>query len=109
MPNWPELAEQIEAGMKKARVPGFALAIVQEQEIIYAKGFGLTAIDGDEAGLPVTPQTLFRIGSVRKSLTGTAVMRLVDSGQLNLDQPIRTYIPWIALGESGAADIIRAY
>jgi CubicO group peptidase (beta-lactamase class C family) len=39
-------------------------------------------------------------------LTGTAVMRLVDSGQLNLDQPIRTYIPWIALGESGAADII---
>jgi len=93
MPDWTQLEEQIEAGMKAGHVPGFALATVQDREVIYAEGFGFTAIDGSEIGLPVTPQTLFRIGSITKPLTGTAVMRLVKAGRLDLDQPVRTYVP----------------
>jgi CubicO group peptidase (beta-lactamase class C family) len=106
MPNWTELEEQIEAGMNAAHVPGFALAIVQDEKVTYAKGFGLAAIDGDEIGLPVTPRTLFRIGSNTKPLTGTAVMRLVEAGQLDLDQLVRTYVPWLTFSEEGAADEI---
>jgi CubicO group peptidase (beta-lactamase class C family) len=104
--NWTQLEEQIEAQMSAAHVPGFALAVVQGLEVVYAEGFGLTAIDGDKVGLPVTPQTLFRIGSITKPLTGTAVMRLVEAGQLDLDQPVRTYVPWLTFSEEGAANEI---
>ena len=106
MPDWAEFEERIEAGMKAGHVPGFALAIVRDQEVIYAEGFGFTAIDGDETGLPVTPQTLFRIGSITKPLTGTAIMRLVEAGRLDLDQPVRTYVPWLTFSEKGAVDTV---
>jgi CubicO group peptidase (beta-lactamase class C family) len=106
MLHWTELEEQIDTGMRAGHVPGFALAIVQGQEVLYAKGFGVTAIDGDEIGLPVTPQTLFRIGSVTKPLTGTAIMRLVEAGKLGLDQPVRTYVPWLTFSEEGAVDVV---
>ena len=59
--------------MDTAQVPGLALAIVREQEVLYARGFGMTSVE--DGGIPVTPQTLFRIGSTTKSLTGTAVLR----------------------------------
>jgi CubicO group peptidase (beta-lactamase class C family) len=106
MLNMAELEEQIEAGMKAGHVPGFALAIVQGQEVLYTKGFGVTAVDGDEIGLPVTPQTLFRVGSVTKPLTGTAIMRLVEAGKLDLDQAVRTYVPWLTFSEEGAVDAV---
>ena len=106
MLNWTQLEGEIEAQMSAAHVPGFALAVVQGQEVAHAEGFGLTAIDGDEVGLPVTPRTLFRIGSVTKPLTGTAVMRLVEAGQLDLDLPVRTYVPWLTFSVEGAVDAV---
>lgn len=105
--NLYALEQQIETKMKAGHVPGFALAIVQNQKVIYARGFGYTAVDNNcECGLPVTPQTLFRIGSTTKSLTGTAVMRLVEAGKLDLDTPIKAYIPWLTFGEAGAVDSV---
>jgi CubicO group peptidase (beta-lactamase class C family) len=102
--NLYALEQQIEARMKAGHVPGFVLAIVKNQTVIYARGFGFTAVDHDECGLPVTPQTLFRIGSTTKSLTGTAVMRLVEAGKLDLDAPVKSYIPWLTFSEAGAVD-----
>ncbi len=96
------LEQHIEAQMKAARIPGLALAIVKDQEVIYAKGFGVTSVE--DGGLPVTPQTLFRIGSTTKPLTGTAVMRLVEDGKLNLDRPVREYVDWLTFSEEGAID-----
>jgi CubicO group peptidase (beta-lactamase class C family) len=95
------LEKQIEDQMSVAHVPGLALAIVQHQDILYAKGFGVTSVE--DGGLPVTPRTLFRIGSITKPLTGTAAMRLVESGKLDLDRPVRDYLPWFTLSEKGAA------
>ena len=51
----------------------------------------------EDGGVPVTPRTLFRIGSTTKPLTGTAVMRLVEAGALDLDRPIRDDLDWFAL------------
>lgn len=82
-----DVCEQMEAG----KVPGLALAIFDDREMRYAKGFGVTSLD--EGGVPVTPHTLFRIGSTTKPLTGTAVMRLVERGLLDLDRPIAAYVP----------------
>src|SRR6266567_2015112 len=72
MLNFYKLEQRIEQGMQKGHVPGLALAIVKDQEVIYARGFGVTSIE--DGGVPVTPQTLFRIGSTTKPMTGTAIL-----------------------------------
>jgi CubicO group peptidase (beta-lactamase class C family) len=90
--------------MKQANVPAVALAVMYKEEILYARGFGLTRVE--EGGAPVSPRTLFRIGSVTKPLVGTAVMRLVENGQLDLDQPLKTYIEWLRFSEPYADERI---
>ena len=104
MLNVVALEQDIEARMQAAHVPGLALAIVKGQGVIYARGFGIISVE--DGGLPVTPQTLFRIASVTKPLTGTAIMRLVEAGKLDLDRPIKEYIDWFTLSQEGAADIV---
>ena len=74
------------------------------QEILYARGYGLTSIE--ESGVSVSPRTPFRIGSVTKPLVGTAVMRLVENGQLDLDQPLNTNIKWLRFSEPRAQERI---
>lgn len=100
----PKLEARIAQEMAAGQVPGLALAVVQGQEVCYAGGFGVTSVE--DGGLPVTPQTLFRIGSVTKPLTGTALMRLVESGKPALDRPISNHLPWLTLGEGDAAQRI---
>jgi CubicO group peptidase (beta-lactamase class C family) len=98
--NYLQLDKLIEGHMGQAHVPAVALAVVSEQESLYAKGFGLTSVE--EGGAPVTSRTLFRIGSVTKSLVATAIMRLVENGQLDLDQPLKTYVEWLRFIEPHA-------
>ncbi len=100
MLNFYRLEQYIEAEMEAAHIPGLALAIVKGQEVIYARGLGVTSVE--DGGLPVTPQTLFRIGSTTKPLVGTAVMRLVEAGKLDLDRPVKEYLDWFTLSEQRA-------
>lgn len=95
------LEDEITGQMAAARVPGFALAVVREHEIVYARGFGVTSVE--DAALPVTPDTLFCSGSISKALTGTAIMRLVEQGALDLDAPITAYVPDLAYKEPAFA------
>lgn len=88
--------------MQKNHIPGLAIAVVHKKELVWAKGFGVTSV-GDN-GIEVTPDTLFRIGSITKPLTAAVIMRLVDQNVLDLDQPIRTYIPWLKLHSDEACD-----
>src|SRR6266542_3052361 len=92
------LEQQITEQMARANVPGLALAIVKDHDVVYTGGFGVTSME--DGGLPVTPQTLFRIGSTTKSLTGTAVMRLVEAGVLDLDRPVIHDVPWLTLSQT---------
>jgi CubicO group peptidase (beta-lactamase class C family) len=91
------IAEQ----MRFAQVPGLALAIVQNVDVVDARGFGVTCVEG--GGLPVTPDTLFRIGSLSKALTCTAMVRLVEDGSLDLDRPVGEYVAWLNFSEADAA------
>ncbi len=102
MLNIRALEQRIEDVMRQGRIPGLALTLVKDADVIYARGFGVTSVE--DGGLPVTPQTLFRLGSNTKPLTTTAVMRLVEQGKLDLDRKITDYIPWFALRKAGAAD-----
>ncbi len=104
MLNIYQLEQHIEACMHEGHVPGLALAIVKDQQVIYARGFGVTSVE--DGSLPVTPQTLFRIGSVTKPLTGSAVMRLVEEGKLDLDRPVKEYVEWLVFSEAGLEERI---
>src|SRR5450759_3698592 len=88
--------------MEKEHIPGLAVAVVKDEEVIYARGFGVTSTE--DPAVSVTPQTLFRIGSITKPLVGTAVMRLVESGLLDLDRPVKEYIEWLTFSEKGATE-----
>lgn len=100
MLNIAELESFVEAAMQAAKVPGVALAIVHERQLYYARGFGVTSIE--DGGIPVTPQTVFRIGSTSKPLTTTAIMRMVEAGTLELDTPINEIMPDLELSVPGA-------
>jgi CubicO group peptidase (beta-lactamase class C family) len=80
--------------VKANRIPGLAVAIVQGDEIIFARGYGEAA-----PGEPVTPQTQFYIGSVTKGFTALAVMQLVERGKLELDAPVQKYLPWFKVAD----------
>ena len=104
MLNLYALERQIQERMARWQVPGLALAIVHNLEVVYARGFGLTSVE--DGGLPVTPATLFRAGSITKALTSLAVMRLVESGALDLDRPVAACVPGLGFSDEGAADRI---
>ncbi len=102
MPILDQLAPAIAARMAAAHVPGLALALVRDGAVAEARGFGVTSVE--DGGRPITPQTLFQIGSTTKPLTGTLVMRLVTAGLLDLDRPVRDYLPDLTLATPGAAE-----
>src|SRR5829696_5385268 len=99
MGNKATLAETIRASMERHRVPGVAIGLYDGEEE-YVEGFGVTSVENP---LRITPETLFQIGSTTKTLTGTAIMDLVERGVLDLDEPVRTYLPDLRLSDEEVA------
>ena len=93
-----QLGDFIQQGMKRLNVPGVAVGI-QFDGREFVAGFGVTSVPNP---LQVTPDTTFQIGSITKTFTATAAMRLVEQGKLNLDEPIRTYLPDLKLSSDEA-------
>ncbi|MDR7417397.1 MAG: serine hydrolase domain-containing protein [Armatimonadota bacterium] len=94
-----EIGAVVREAMRRLRVPGVALGIVH-REAEYVTGFGVTSVENP---LPVDADTLFQIGSITKTVTGTAVLRLVEQGRLHLDAPVRTYLPHLRLADDDVA------
>lgn len=84
------LDAQFEQVLKDWKAPGFAVAVVHKDKIIYAKGFGYRDY---EQKLPVTPNTLFAIGSVTKSFTSSLMGLLRQDGKVDFDKPAVAYLP----------------
>jgi CubicO group peptidase (beta-lactamase class C family) len=84
-----ELDSWLPALMEEKHVPGVAVGMLHDDEEATA-AFGLTSVENP---LPVTADTLFQIGSITKTFTATAVMMLVEKGELDLDAPVRSYLP----------------
>lgn len=76
--------------MDEWKVPGLAIAVIEDDRVILSKGYGYRDV---EKKLPVTPRTLFAIGSITKSFTVTILGMLVDEGKLDWDTPVRDYLP----------------
>ena len=84
-----KLVEKIKGYMKEFHVPGVAVGILHGDET-FTEGLGVTNVDHP---MSVDETTLFQIGSITKTFVGTLAMRLVEKGKLELDAPIRTYLP----------------
>jgi CubicO group peptidase (beta-lactamase class C family) len=93
-----DLADQ---AMKQWKVPGVAVAVVQDGKVIYAKGYGYRDL---EKRLPVTTATLFPIGSITKSFTALTFSILKDEGKVDWDQPVRTYLPEFEMNDVVATE-----
>jgi CubicO group peptidase (beta-lactamase class C family) len=87
----------IQKSMKENNIPGAAVAVIQNHEIILSEGFGRTTVE--EWGSPIRKDTLFRIASVSKLFTGTVIMMLVEKGHIDLDEPVQSYVPWFTTAD----------
>jgi CubicO group peptidase (beta-lactamase class C family) len=95
--------EFAEAARAAWEVPGVAMAVVRDGDVVWAHGFGYRDVEGK---LPVTTDTLFAIGSSTKAFTTFALGTLVDQGKLDWNEPVRTYLPAFRLHDPAASELI---
>jgi len=84
----------IQYEMKKNSVTGLSIALVDDQRIVWSAGFGYADL---EKKIPATAETLYRVGSISKLFTDTAAMQLQEQGRLDIDKPLRDYIPGFSI------------
>ena len=84
------IAQFIEREIQQKQIPGFSIAIVDENGVVWAQGFGFSDRDRMQ---PATAQTVYRVGSVSKLLSDVAVVQLIELGKLKLDDEIQTVLP----------------
>jgi CubicO group peptidase (beta-lactamase class C family) len=77
-------------------IPGLGVGIVEGEEIVYARGFGVQSLDTQA---PVTPSSIFCVASVSKCFVATAIMQLVEQGKIDLDIPIVKYLSYFRLDD----------
>jgi CubicO group peptidase (beta-lactamase class C family) len=84
----------IRRGLRKTGVPGLSIALVHDQQLVWAAGFGCA---DRERRIPAAPDTVYQIGSITKVLNAVAILQLVESGRMGLDRPITDYLPEFAM------------
>lgn len=89
-PSVARLEQVIPSLMKEGEVPGLGIALIQKGEIVWQQGFGVTNVKTKE---PVTTDTIFEAASLSKPVFAYAVLKLVESGKLDLDTPLNKYLP----------------
>ncbi len=98
-----DLEDLITAGMAELQIPGVALGVIFGDRD-HAAGFGVTNLDHP---LPVDAETLFQIGSTGKTYTATALMRLVEQGKVDLEAPVRDYLPEFRVADETVSEEVR--
>lgn len=98
-PRFDRVVAAVQAKMKELGIPGIAVGVLADG-VVHTRALGVTNVDHP---LPVSDDTLFQIGSISKTFTGTAIMRLVEQGKLRLDDPIRKHLPRFAVKDADAS------
>ncbi len=89
-----KLEQYYEQALKDWNVPGMAIAIVKDNEVIFAKGFGVKSV---KTGEEVDQNSLFAIASNTKAFTSASIAMLVDEGKISWDDKVTKYLPWFEL------------
>ncbi len=90
LPPAPPPNDYVEATMRQWAVPGLAIAVVKDGEVVFSQGYGVKQAERSE---PVDENTIFEIGSMTKSFTTAAAAILVDEGKLRWEGPVTSYLP----------------
>ena len=85
--------------MEKNNVQGLSIALVDDQQIIWAQGFGYTDVG---KRIPATQETVYATGSIAKLFTIVAALQLAEQNKIHLDQPLRTYLPEFSINPTSA-------
>lgn len=93
-----ELEAVVQQELEETNTPGAAVLVVRGNEIVFAKGFGIANV---ETGEPVNAEMLFRIGSTTKMFTAAALVSMAEDGEIDLNQPIGTYVDGLSVDLSG--------
>ncbi|VAX33565.1 Beta-lactamase class C-like and penicillin binding proteins (PBPs) superfamily [hydrothermal vent metagenome] len=88
------LSWKIQKEMKKHDVKGLSIALVDDQKVIWAEGFGFADVENKVSAIP---ETVYRVGSISKLFTVTAAMQLAEQGQIDIDRPLKTYLPQFSM------------
>ena len=91
-----KLDREIERVFGQSDSPGLAVGVVKDQEIVYAKGFGVMNL---ETGGEVTPRTLFHMASITKPFVATSIVQLLEKEKLSLDDPIVKHLPYFKMAD----------
>jgi CubicO group peptidase (beta-lactamase class C family) len=78
------------AALSEGRIPGLSIAVLQHDNAVYAHGFGYAEVDN---GVVATENTVYRINSITKAFTATAILQLQEQGKLKLDDPVSKWFP----------------
>ena len=97
-PELVSLDAWMQSFMAEHNIPGGALAVVRDGQLVYARGFGFADREANE---PVMPESLFRIASVSKPITAVAVLKLAEQGQLKLDDKVLDHLAYEPHFEDG--------
>ena len=84
-------------------IPGFSVVVVKDNKVIFSKGYGLEMLGAKK---PFTTATVIAVGSLTKSFTALAVMKLVEKGKLDLNAPVIKYLPWFHTANKEQSDKI---
>ena len=93
-----QIEKLIEGYMSDGEIPGLAVSVVKEDKTVYQRGFGYSDIDLEK---PVTSQSIFELASNSKAFTALAILTLEDSGQIDLNDKVTKYIPWLKVKYKG--------
>jgi serine beta-lactamase-like protein LACTB, mitochondrial len=85
-----KIEKAISAEMSRQNIPGLSVAIVTDRKLRWSNGYGLADLENN---VPAKSATVYRLGSISKSITAIAVMQLAERGKLDLDAPIQKYCP----------------
>jgi CubicO group peptidase (beta-lactamase class C family) len=96
--KYEQMDAMVEQILSQDSIPGAAIVVVQEGNIVYTQGYGITSI---EKPRPVDENTLFTLASVSKSFTALGILLLRDSGAIDIDKPEVHYLPDFTLADAG--------
>lgn len=93
MDDRPDRIDALFEQLREGDRPGLAVAVIENGETVFARGYGLASL---EHRIPITPSTVFDIASISKQFAGLSVAMLVEEGAISLDDDVRTHLPELA-------------
>ena len=96
------LSQKLAALRAERNIAGMTVAVTDSKGVVYMEAFGVDNMDRPH--VPAEPDSVFRIASVTKMFTGSLIMKLQEQGKIDINAPVKTYLPWLKLRKNAATE-----